>query len=225
MEVDHGNGLITTYNHLLAVATEKDRQVRVGQVIAEVGTTGSSTGCHLHFEVIENEVHTDPERWKLLSIRQIDQLVPGKMISFDPSAVRTVGWTIPFIPGKTYSEGLPTEPLIPSPPPSSPKPDCTTTPPPTGCTPQQDCTTTPPPTGCTPQQDCTTTPPPTGCQAPLASLLVDSRELMDFLVQAFASHALLPAKGQGGTSERTSASFSEGPAAAVASAFGRSSPP
>ena len=71
VEIDHGNGLITTYNHLQSVAVSKGDKVRVGEVIAQVGTTGSSTGCHLHFEVIENGQHADPAKWTLLPITQL----------------------------------------------------------------------------------------------------------------------------------------------------------
>ncbi|HAP91233.1 MAG TPA: peptidase M23, partial [Arthrobacter bacterium] len=52
VEIDHGNGLITTYNHLEAIAVKTGDSVDVGQVIARVGTTGWSTGCYLHFETI-----------------------------------------------------------------------------------------------------------------------------------------------------------------------------
>ena len=76
VEIDHGNGLITTYNHLQGIAVKKGDSVRVGEVIALVGTTGSSTGCHLHFETILNGSHTDPMDWKFIPIKQVDQLGP-----------------------------------------------------------------------------------------------------------------------------------------------------
>jgi murein DD-endopeptidase MepM/ murein hydrolase activator NlpD len=66
VEIDHGNGLITTYNHLQGIGVKKGQSVQVGQLIAKVGTTGSSTGCHLHFETILNGKHTDPDNWTLL---------------------------------------------------------------------------------------------------------------------------------------------------------------
>jgi murein DD-endopeptidase MepM/ murein hydrolase activator NlpD len=49
VEVDHGDGLITTYNHLESIGVRSGDTVQAGQVIARVGTTGWSTGCHLHF--------------------------------------------------------------------------------------------------------------------------------------------------------------------------------
>ncbi|MGN7250752.1 M23 family metallopeptidase [Arthrobacter sp. SAFR-014] len=101
VEIDHGNGLITTYNHLQGIAVEKGDQVRVGEIIAEVGTTGSSTGCHLHFEVIKDGQHEDPLEWTLLPIRQTDQLTPAVFTSFAGGAASTYGWAIPNIPGNS----------------------------------------------------------------------------------------------------------------------------
>ncbi|CAH0213973.1 Lysostaphin [Arthrobacter sp. Bi83] len=105
VEIDHGNGLITTYNHLRGIAVEKGDHVRVGEVIAEVGTTGSSTGCHLHFEVIKDGQHEDPMKWTFLPIRQVASLKPGVMASFDPDAPSMAGWTIPFLDGSTDDGG------------------------------------------------------------------------------------------------------------------------
>lgn len=65
VELDHGNGLITTYNHLEGIAVRKGQSVQAGDIIARVGTTGASTGCHLHFETILNGDHTDPAKWTL----------------------------------------------------------------------------------------------------------------------------------------------------------------
>ena len=66
VEVDHGNGLITSYNHLQGVSVEVGDIVNGGDSIAEVGTTGSSTGCHLHFETILDGEHVDPLGWTLV---------------------------------------------------------------------------------------------------------------------------------------------------------------
>ena len=99
VEIDHGNGLITTYNHLQGIAVKKGDSVRVGEVIALVGTTGSSTGCHLHFETILNGAHTDPMGWKFIPIKQVDQLGPIELTSYAPDAGNPanagLGWAIP----------------------------------------------------------------------------------------------------------------------------------
>ena len=51
--IDHGNGVATAYGHIVSggILVGYGQQVVVGQNIAKVGTTGTSTGCHLHFEV------------------------------------------------------------------------------------------------------------------------------------------------------------------------------
>jgi murein DD-endopeptidase MepM/ murein hydrolase activator NlpD len=57
-----GVGLSTTYNHLSRIV-QHGGHVDRGEVIAYSGTTGSSTGCHLHFETYENGVPKNPRRW------------------------------------------------------------------------------------------------------------------------------------------------------------------
>jgi murein DD-endopeptidase MepM/ murein hydrolase activator NlpD len=109
VEIDHGNGLITTYNHLQGIAVKKGDSVRVGEVIALVGTTGSSTGCHLHFETILNGAHTDPMGWKFIPIKQVDQLGPLDLTSYAPDAGNPanagLGWAIPVQADLTHVVG------------------------------------------------------------------------------------------------------------------------
>lgn len=59
--VDHGAGIKTTYNHLADIGVNVGQQVPSGGVIAGVGTTGMSTGCHLHFEVVLDGQTVDPQ--------------------------------------------------------------------------------------------------------------------------------------------------------------------
>ncbi len=61
--VDHGNGLKTTYNHLSVIAVSAGQVVSQGELIGNAGTTGNSTGCHLHFEVMMNDTVVDPIQW------------------------------------------------------------------------------------------------------------------------------------------------------------------
>ncbi|HSO91263.1 MAG TPA: M23 family metallopeptidase [Arthrobacter sp.] len=61
--IDHGNGLETTYNHLSTASVNVGQQVSRGAVVAMSGTTGASTGCHLHFEVMINGEVVDPTGW------------------------------------------------------------------------------------------------------------------------------------------------------------------
>ncbi len=61
--IDHGNGLETTYNHLSSFNVKVGQTVSRGDVVALSGTTGASTGCHLHFEVQVNGEVVDPMGW------------------------------------------------------------------------------------------------------------------------------------------------------------------
>jgi murein DD-endopeptidase MepM/ murein hydrolase activator NlpD len=63
VEIDHGNNLITRYAHASRVYVTKGDIVKRGQQIAEVGSTGRSTGPHLHFEVWVSGVVQDPARF------------------------------------------------------------------------------------------------------------------------------------------------------------------
>jgi murein DD-endopeptidase MepM/ murein hydrolase activator NlpD len=63
IEIDHGNDLITRYAHASSVDIKKGDIVKRGQKIAEVGSTGRSTGPHLHFEVWVAGVPQDPQRF------------------------------------------------------------------------------------------------------------------------------------------------------------------
>ena len=63
VEVDHGNDLLTRYAHASSVLVKKGDLVKRGQKIATVGTTGRSTGAHLHFEVLVQGVPQDPQKF------------------------------------------------------------------------------------------------------------------------------------------------------------------
>ncbi len=58
--LQHADGYETLYGHLGRIVVDLDEQVRAGTVIGEVGSTGLSTGAHLHFEIRLNGVPRDP---------------------------------------------------------------------------------------------------------------------------------------------------------------------
>lgn len=63
VEIDHGNGLISRYAHASRRLVKEGDVVLRGQKIGEVGSTGRSTGPHLHFEVLSNGVPQNPTRY------------------------------------------------------------------------------------------------------------------------------------------------------------------
>ncbi|MBR1883694.1 MAG: M23 family metallopeptidase [Clostridia bacterium] len=60
LKIDHGNGVATWYAHCSALYVSAGTTVKMGQTIAAEGTTGNSTGNHLHFEIRINGVAVDP---------------------------------------------------------------------------------------------------------------------------------------------------------------------
>ncbi len=58
--IDHGGGFTSFYGHNSKVTVKKGEKVKLGQKVAEVGSTGMSTGAHLHFEIRKNNIRLDP---------------------------------------------------------------------------------------------------------------------------------------------------------------------
>jgi murein DD-endopeptidase MepM/ murein hydrolase activator NlpD len=63
IELDHGNGLVTRYAHNSKILVKTGDLIKRGQIISEVGTTGRSTGAHLHFEVLVDGVQQNPAKF------------------------------------------------------------------------------------------------------------------------------------------------------------------
>jgi murein DD-endopeptidase MepM/ murein hydrolase activator NlpD len=90
VEIDHGNNLITRYAHASRFWVKKGDLVKRGQKIADVGTTGRSTGPHLHFEVMVQGVPQDPQKF-LAAGRDIPVARAGKASrGLVPTASQTV---------------------------------------------------------------------------------------------------------------------------------------
>jgi murein DD-endopeptidase MepM/ murein hydrolase activator NlpD len=60
LEIDHGYGIITKYAHCSRIVVQQGQRVKRGQMIANVGSTGLSTGPHLHYEIHVNGKVVDP---------------------------------------------------------------------------------------------------------------------------------------------------------------------
>lgn len=63
VEIDHGGGLVTRYGHLSSILVKEGDEVGIGAVVGRVGSTGRSTGPHLHYETRVNSEAVDPMRF------------------------------------------------------------------------------------------------------------------------------------------------------------------
>jgi len=69
VEIDHGNGLRTRYGHLSKIDVKVGQIVKIGQVVGEVGSTGRSTGPHLHYETRIDGEAVDPQKFLRAGVR------------------------------------------------------------------------------------------------------------------------------------------------------------
>jgi pyruvate/2-oxoglutarate dehydrogenase complex dihydrolipoamide acyltransferase (E2) component len=69
VEIDHGNGLSTRYGHLSEIGVRVGDQIKIGQVIGAVGSTGRSTGPHLHYETRIDGEAVDPQKFLRAGVR------------------------------------------------------------------------------------------------------------------------------------------------------------
>ena len=63
VEINHGNGYVTRYGHNDEIVVKAGDSVERGQTISKMGSTGRSTGPHVHFEVLLNDRQIDPIRF------------------------------------------------------------------------------------------------------------------------------------------------------------------
>ncbi len=116
----HPSGLTTTYNHLSAYAVTPGMSVKQGQVIGLVGTTGMSTGCHLHFEVVGPTGFLDPAPYLAFAPAPASQIPPA-ITPITTTATTPTATSAPTtaLPDVSTSPPVPTvEPTTQAPPPS-----------------------------------------------------------------------------------------------------------
>ncbi|HEY3340190.1 MAG TPA: peptidoglycan DD-metalloendopeptidase family protein [Propionicimonas sp.] len=148
-----GHSFATTYNHMARIEVTVGQQVTRGQVVGRIGSTGRSTACHMHFEVILGGYYVDPMRFltgdmsKAALSRKVGSYMPSGLPSPNSPSLNSTPTTTP-----THSTPTPTL-TSPTPTPSTTTPHVTPTP-----TPSRSRTPTPTPTPTTPTA---TTPAPT----------------------------------------------------------------
>jgi murein DD-endopeptidase MepM/ murein hydrolase activator NlpD len=77
VEIDHGHGIVTRFGHLHKALVARGQMVTVHQPVGELGSTGRSTGPHLHYEVLVNGTPQDPEKF-LQAGKNVVQTVTSK---------------------------------------------------------------------------------------------------------------------------------------------------
>ena len=70
VEVDHGHGISTRYAHNKSIKIKLGDRVKQGQVIATIGSSGRSTGPHVHYEVLINGKHVNPNKYIIAARRE-----------------------------------------------------------------------------------------------------------------------------------------------------------
>ena len=63
VRVDHGNGLESWYGHMSKMTVKEGQEVERGDQVGAVGSTGRSTGAHIHYEVHDNGKAVDPAKF------------------------------------------------------------------------------------------------------------------------------------------------------------------
>jgi murein DD-endopeptidase MepM/ murein hydrolase activator NlpD len=69
VEIDHGNGFSTRYGHMSEIEVKVGQHIKIGQIIGRVGSTGRSTGPHLHYETRIDGDAVDPQKFLRAGLR------------------------------------------------------------------------------------------------------------------------------------------------------------
>ena len=69
VETDHGRGLATRYGHLSEIDVNLGQKVQIGEVVGRIGSTGRSTGPHLHYETRIDGEAVDPQKFLRAGVR------------------------------------------------------------------------------------------------------------------------------------------------------------
>jgi murein DD-endopeptidase MepM/ murein hydrolase activator NlpD len=112
IEVDHGKDLITRYAHASKVYIKKGDLIKRGQKIGEVGSTGRSTGPHLHFEVLVRGVPQDPQKF-LNAGRNLPAQQQIALAGTAPSPMPSAPAPKPVAPVVAVAPALPPKPTNP----------------------------------------------------------------------------------------------------------------
>jgi murein DD-endopeptidase MepM/ murein hydrolase activator NlpD len=72
VRIAHGGGIVTTYNHMSEIVAQPGSYVHAGQLIGYVGSSGLSTGPHLHYEVLKNGTPVNPLAVRFASVQVAD---------------------------------------------------------------------------------------------------------------------------------------------------------
>lgn len=125
--VDHGNNVQTGYSHNSSLIAKVGQRVEQGELIARSGTTGNSTGCHVHFEVIIDGRWNDPRNYLPVIAGQRQAMIDSQRLTVSAnSAPKGNGQSRPTnTPNASNPDVIVPKddtPVIPSPKPSAPKP-------------------------------------------------------------------------------------------------------
>ena len=74
VEISHGSGLVTRFGHLSEISVKVGQVVRIGEMVGRIGSTGRSTGPHLHYETRANGEAVDPQKFLSAGLKLGDEL-------------------------------------------------------------------------------------------------------------------------------------------------------